>query len=55
MDPFLVRLLIAALVWFLLDLVFNEIVKDPKTNKTLHVILLIGIVCYVVLGRFLPF
>lgn len=55
MDPFLVRLLIGVLVYFLLDLVIKRLVTDAQAQNIFTIILLIGVVLYVLLGSFLPF
>ena len=53
MDPFLVRLLIAVLVYFFFGLVIDELVKDH--TRIFKLVLLFGCLFYLLLGKFLPF
>lgn len=52
MDPFLVRLLIGVLVYFLMNLVIVKFAN--KRADIFETILLICVVLYVVFGKFLP-
>ena len=55
MDPFLTRLLIAVLVYFLFDLVIKNIVTDGQAARIFSIILLIACILYLFFGSFLPF
>jgi predicted PurR-regulated permease PerM len=54
LDPFLVRLLIGVLVYFLLDLVIKTLITKPESQRVFEIILLICVVLYVFFGSFLP-
>lgn len=55
MDPFLFRLLVGALVWFIFDKIIALLVKKPTPKEIFDIILLIAVVLYVFFGSFLPF
>jgi Na+-driven multidrug efflux pump len=54
-DPFLTRLLIGVLAYFLFDLIIKALIAKPEAQKTFEIILLIAVVLYVFFGSFLPF
>lgn len=54
MDPFLTRLAIGVLAYFLFDLLIKRLVKKPESQDILDIILLIAVVLYVLFGSFLP-
>jgi hypothetical protein len=55
LDPFLQRLLIGVLVYFILDLVIKNFITKPESQRIFELILLIGVILYIVFGSFLPF
>lgn len=54
MDPFLVRLLIGVLAYFLIDLLIKRLITKPDAQNAFEIILLIAAVLYVIFGSFLP-
>ena len=54
-SAFVVQLLIAALVYFLGDVLINLLVTKPDANRVFHVILLIAVILIALFGGvFLP-
>ena len=53
MDPFLIRLLIGVLVYWIFSMVIAEF--GGKSADILSKVLLVATVLYVVFGRYLPF
>ena len=53
MDPFLMRLLVGVLVYWIFNLVISTFAG--KASDILSKVLLVAVVLYVVFGRFLPF
>ena len=53
-DPFLIRLLIAVLAYYLFNIVVDKFVEKPKAKEIFGAILLIACVLFVLSGAFLP-
>lgn len=55
LDPFLLRLLIGALIIFIFQMFFGILPIEERVKGTLNVILIIGVILYIVFGSFIPF
>ncbi len=53
-DAFLVRLLIAVLVYFFFNIVIEKLVTKPEAKNMFSIVLLIACILYLVFGSFLP-
>ena len=54
-DPFLIRLLIAVLVYYFFGIVIGKFGKDSAAQEMFSLILLIACILYLLFGSFLPF